>query len=224
MHRTHRRRSPSVVLATLYAALAAAPPAGPATAPPAGADTAKALLEAGNRRFVVAATSAPRADAARRAATATGQHPIAAVVGCADSRTAPEILFDQGIGDLFVVRSAGNLVETFDLASLEYAVEHLGVRLIVVLGHERCGAVQAALASGDASGHLGELVRAIQPAVRRAREKASGGDALAAAIEINAELVAEKIRREGAFGAHAAEVRVVAGEYDLDTGEVRWTE
>src|SRR5208283_2776716 len=140
--------------------------------------------------------------------------PFAIIVGCADSRTAPELVFDQNIGDLFVVRTAGNLVDDLGLGSIEYAVDHLGTRLIVVLGHERCGAVKAALDSATAPGHVNSLVRDIQPAVKAA--KAETGNPLANAVKANARLVAEKIRKEADLGEHKSEVRIVSGYYDLD--------
>src|SRR5208282_6085291 len=125
-------------------------------------DVALARLKAGNARFVANPVSQGQPTAARRAATAQSQSPFAIIVGCADSRTAPELVFDQNIGDLFVIRTAGNLVDDHGLGSVEYAVDHLGTRLIVVLGHERCGAVKAALASATAPGHVNALVRDIQ--------------------------------------------------------------
>ena len=100
-------------------------------------DEALSRLKAGNERFATSKESASKPVAARRAETAKDQHPFAIIVGCADSRTAPEIIFDQNIGDLFVIRTAGNLVDDYALGSIEYAVDHLGARLIVVLGHER---------------------------------------------------------------------------------------
>jgi carbonic anhydrase len=159
--------------------------------------------------------------AARRAETAQSQHPFAIVVACADSRTAPEIVFDQSIGDLFVIRTAGNLVDDYALGSIEYGVEHLGTRLIVVLGHERCGAVTAALSGDSAPGHINSLVRDIQPAV--VASKGRDGDALTNAIHENDAEVAAKIRKEAELGAHAPQVRVVEGYYNLDTGKVEWT-
>src|ERR1044071_4859084 len=110
-------------------------------------DDALAKLKEGNARFVTNKVSTGKRTAANRAETAQSQHPFAIVLGCADSRTSPEIVFDQNIGDLFVVRTAGNLVDDHALGSIEYAVAHLGARLVVVLGHERCGAAQAALES-----------------------------------------------------------------------------
>jgi carbonic anhydrase len=184
-------------------------------------DEALNRLKAGNERFVSSKESSSKPIATRRAETAKGQNPFAIIVGCADSRTAPEIVFDQGIGDLFVVRTAGNLVDDYALGSIEYAVDHLGVRLIVVLGHERCGAVTAALASGSAPGHINALVRDIQPAVLAAKGKE--GDPLANAIHENDAAVAAKIREQAQLGELAPQVRVVEGYYDLDTGKVEWT-
>ena len=185
-----------------------------------GPDVAMAKLKAGNARFVTSPLSKGKPTAQRRAETAQAQHPFAVVVACADSRTSPELVFDQNIGDLFVIRTAGNLIDDHGLGSIEYAVGHLGTRLIVVLGHERCGAVKTALASPTAPGHINSLVRDIQPAVEAA--KAEKGDPLGNTVNANARLVAEKIRKEAEFGEHKAEVRVVTGYYDLDTGEVQW--
>ena len=185
------------------------------------ADEALSRLKAGNERFASAKVSTGKPVAERRAETAQGQHPFALIVGCADSRTAPEILFDQNIGDLFVVRTAGNLVDDYALGSIEYGVEHLGVRLIVVLGHERCGAVTAALEAPSAPGHINSLVRDIQPAVSASKGKE--GDALANAIHENDAQVAAKIRKQAQLGELAPQVRIVEGYYDLDTGKVEWT-
>src|SRR5882762_9751917 len=172
------------------------------------ADVALAKLKEGNLRFASSDVSQSKPTAARRAETAQAQHPFAIVVGCADSRTAPEIVFDQNIGDLFVVRTAGNLVDEHALGSIEYAVDHLGVRLIVVLGHTRCGAVTAALASDTAPGHVQSLVRDIQPAVKAAKGKP--GDALSATVTENARQVAAQIKAKAALGDLAKEVRIVS--------------
>jgi carbonic anhydrase len=195
----------------------AADPAVPTITP----DEALHRLQAGNERFANSKVSAGKPVAERRAETAQAQHPFAIIVGCADSRTAPEIIFDQNIGDLFVIRTAGNLVDDYALGSIEYAVEHLGTRLIVVLGHERCGAVTAALGGGSAPGHINSLVRAIQPAV--AASKGREGDALTNAIHENDAEVAAKIRKQAEFGELASQVRVVEAYYNLDTGKVEWT-
>jgi carbonic anhydrase len=183
-------------------------------------DEALSRLKIGNERFAQSKVSSSKPVAARRAETAKDQHPFAIIVGCSDSRTAPEIIFDQNIGDLFVIRTAGNLVDDYALGSIEYAVDHLGTRLIVVLGHERCGAVSAALAGDSAPGHINSLVRDIQPAVTATKGKE--GDALANAIHENDAEVAAKIRKQAQLGELASQVRIVEGYYDLDTGKVEW--
>src|SRR5216110_1958682 len=185
-----------------------------------GADDALARLKEGNARFATSTVSTGKPTAAKRAETAQAQHPFAIVLGCADSRTAPEIVFDQNIGDLFVVRTAGNLVDEHALVSIEYAVDHLGARLIVVLGHTRCGAVTAALASDTAPGHVQSLVRDIQPAVKAAKGK--DGNVTDLTVAENARLMAAKIRNEASLGEFAKEVRIISGVYDLDTGKVEW--
>jgi carbonic anhydrase len=182
------------------------------------ADGALAKLKEGNTRFVGSKVSQGKPTAARRAETAQSQHPFAIILGCADSRTSPEIVFDQNIGDLFVVRNAGNLVDDHALGSIEYAVEHLGARLIVVLGHERCGAVIAALAGDTAPGHVQSVVRDIQPAVQAVKGK--DGDATQLAVAENARRMAEKIRNEANLGDLAKDVRIISAVYDLDSGRV----
>lgn len=183
-----------------------------------GANEALAKLKEGNARFVNAKVSEGKPTAARRAETAQSQHPFAIILGCADSRTSPEIIFDQNIGDLFVARNAGNLVDDHTLGSIEYAVEHLGARLIVVLGHERCGAVIAALAGDTAPGHVQSLVRDIQPAVQAVKGKP--GDVTHLAVVENARRMAEEIRTKANLGELGKEVRVISAVYDLDSGKV----
>ncbi len=183
-------------------------------------DAALDKLKEGNAHFSSSKVSEGKPTAAKRAETVQAQHPFAIIVACADSRTSPELIFDQNIGDLFVIRTAGNLVDDHGLGSIEYAVDHLGTRLIVVLGHERCGAVTAALASATAPGHVESLVRDIQPAVKATKGKE--GNALDLAIAENARLVAAQIRKEAVLGELAREVRVVSAVYDLDTGKVEW--
>lgn len=182
------------------------------------------LLE-GNARFVAGTTQHPHQDAARRTETAAGQKPFAVVVGCSDSRTAPEILFDQGLGDLFVVRLAGNIVDDAALGSVEFAVAKLGARLIVVLGHEKCGAVSAAV---DAEknpttlpGHIGTLVDAIKPAV--ASVHGLPGDEVDNAVKANVHMVVERLKTVSSElqpYLKTGELTVVGARYDLDEGKV----
>src|SRR6184192_4939728 len=150
-------------------------------------------LKEGNGRYTNGNLQHPGQTAERRTELAKSQHPFAAIVSCSDSRVPPEIVFDQGLGDLFVVRVAGNVIDDHGLGSIEYAVDHLGARLIVVLGHQSCGAVQAAketiAAKGKAPGHIESLVTAIKPAV----EATVNGD-LDATIKANVKHVVDALR------------------------------
>jgi len=185
------------------------------------AEANRRLVE-GNRRFVQGHGDHPRQTPDRRAELATTQHPFAVILGCADSRTGPEVLFDQGLGDLFVVREAGNVIDDHTLGSIEYAAEHLHAPLIVVLGHERCGAVAAArdtiAAHGQAEGHIQSLVEAIRPAV----EATSAQDA-EATCRANIHNVVHALRTSAPLLQHMVEkgeLAVVGAYYDLDTGTV----
>jgi len=191
---------------------------------PARIDAAEALrrLVEGNARFVAGRPEHPRQDAAHRRDQCTGQRPLAAIVGCADARVPPEILFDQGVGDLFVLRVAGNVVDDAMLGSLEYAVAHLGTPLIVVLAHASCGAVGAALAGGEHPGHLPAITDAIRPAIEATR--GAPGNLAANVTIAHAHAMVERIRRAGpliAPAVAAGKVEVVALYYELDSGEVR---
>lgn len=208
----------SALLLAVLPTLQAAPAPHGAEGLDAAASLAK-LME-GNERFVAGRHISSKTLIEQRASAAITQHPFAVVIACADSRVAPEIVFDQGLGDLFVIRSAGNLVEDYALGSIEYAVEHLGTRLVLVLGHERCGAVGAALHGEHATGHLRTLVDAITPAL--ALVQRTGPDAYIEAVAANARATAEKIRRSApalAELAHAP-VKIASATYDLDTGAV----
>jgi carbonic anhydrase len=191
-------------------------------------EAVKQLLE-GNRRYIAGKNSASHRTAKRRTEVAKGQHPFAIIVGCSDSRVPPEILFDQGIGDLFVVRSAGNVIDDIAIGSIEYAVEHLGVQLIMVLGHEHCGAVDATMKGGEVGGKLKSVVEAIRPAVEKAKAKGQtshGCDLLCSSVKSNARMVAEKIRKSSPVLTEPIEngiLRVVGAYYELDSGVVSLT-
>ena len=154
---------------------------------------------------------------------AKGQKPHAIILSCADSRVPPEVVFDKGLGDLFVIRVAGNIAESAELASIEYAAEHLNVPLVVVMGHKRCGAIQAAAGTGDPGGHITDLVKQIQPSVNRARSMA--GDLVDNAVHTNIEDVVKNLRRSQPILNQMVEsgrLRIVGAYYDLDTGKVDW--
>jgi carbonic anhydrase len=200
--------------------------AGASARPKTAREIADALLE-GNRRFAAGASQHPHLGADVRAAQAEKQTPFAAILSCADSRVSPELVFDQGVGDLFVVRVAGNIASPDTVASLAYAVEHLRVTFIMVLGHESCGAVKAtveSVESGKGAGELAVLVDAIAPAVHRvAEEGKQGAEGLAAAVEANARMVASALPRSSPAMQEAMEHRkltIQAATYGVRTSLV----
>ena len=222
----------STILTTAIAALLLSLPSGTIAKEPAHADTAPKVsptealkrLTDGNKRWIAGKLEHPRQTAKRRAELAKKQHPFAIVLCCADSRTSPEIVFDQGLGDVFVVRVAGNVIDDHAIGSIEYAVDHLGAQLIVVLGHQRCGAVDAArntiAGGGKAPGHIQSLVRALAPAV-----KATKGEDAEATARANERLVAKELRETKPFLKKLVTpgtISVVAAHYDLDTGRVEF--
>lgn len=191
------------------------------SANPVTPDVALQRLREGNRRFVAGATTHPDQTTARRTELAHGQYPFAIILTCADSRLSPEIIFDQGLGDLFVVRNAGNLLDDHVIGSIEYAVEHLHATLIVVLGHSKCGAVSAAVAGGEVPGHLTSIVQSLSAAVEAARKK--GGDVVDNAVRISAQNAVAALAHAEPIVAEAVKadhVKIVAGRYDLASGEV----
>jgi carbonic anhydrase len=189
-------------------------------APPAGDQALQRLVE-GNQRYVANELKHPDQTAERRADLVKGQSPFAIVLTCADSRVAPEIIFDQGLGDLFVLRNAGNILDDHTLGSIEYAVEHLHVNLIIVLGHEQCGAVSAAAAGGHAPGHIRSVVEALEPAVEQAKDQP--GDKIDNSVRANARRMAEIITRVEPIlneAVKAGKLKVVSARYDLKSGQV----
>lgn len=180
----------------------------------------KRLLD-GNQRFVQQKSKHPDQSQTRIKEVAQAQHPFATVLSCADSRVAPELLFDEGLGDLFDIRVAGNIVTPEVLGSLEYAVAVLGTPLIMVLGHERCGAVTAAVQGERLPGHIGSFVRAIKPAL--SRTKAQSGDPVDNAVIANVQYQIEKLKRNSKIVTTQLEngkLKIVGGRYDLDNGEI----
>uniref|UniRef100_Q3ARE2 Carbonic anhydrase n=1 Tax=Chlorobium chlorochromatii (strain CaD3) TaxID=340177 RepID=Q3ARE2_CHLCH len=198
-------------------------------------EPAKALemLLEGNRNFATKGKVhhlGTMATNARRNAIATKQKPFAVVVACSDSRVAPEILFDKGLGEIFVIRVAGNIVGSHELGSIEYAVEHLGAPLVMVLGHERCGAVTATydahVAGTKVEGNIGSLVQAIDPAVTTTLTRNASGKKAEVVEQCTLENVrnvatqiatTSPIIKEAIANGH---VQVVKAYYDLDDGKV----
>src|SRR5437660_44710 len=153
-------------------------------------------LKDGNARFAADQLAKKDVGSKRRAELAKGQRPFAVILTCADSRVAPELIFDQGLGDLFVLRVAGNVTDPVVLGSIEYAVEHLKTPLIVVLGHEACGAVKAALEDADPEGNLGFLLREIHIGKQLPAEKKAAMDA---AVKSNARFHASELTKRSAI-------------------------
>jgi len=204
-------------------------PQSPAAHHPAAAQSAPSAdkiwagLMEGNKRFV-AGKAKNYSVVTLRHTLAKGQHPNVIVLGCSDSRVAPELLFDQSLGDLFVVRSAGNIADPVGLGSMEYAVEHLGASVLVIMGHEKCGAVTAAC-SGDKmpTSNLQAIVDKIAPAVTQAKANAKPDDLIEAAIKENVHNEAKELLAQSDVLRHAKEegkLAIYETEYKLDTGEV----
>ncbi|OPY74963.1 MAG: Carbonic anhydrase [Syntrophorhabdus sp. PtaU1.Bin058] len=185
------------------------------------ADQALKELTEGNKRYASLKQKHPNQGSRRRAEVSKGQKPFAVIVGCSDSRIPPEILFDQGLGDIFVIRVAGNIVDDVALGSIEYAVDHLHTKLVVILGHSKCGAVTATVQGGEAHGHIAGIVKAIAPAVKKAKGKK--GDLTDNAIRANVELVTKQVKTSTPIIAkmvRTGKVKVVGAYYDIDTGLV----
>lgn len=216
--------------ATIAPGLAfAAPPAGPAVpAPPSlTPDQSLAALKRGNRDFLAGKLPRQDTNGRRRLEIARAQYPIAVLVSCSDSRVPPELLFGRGLGELFIIRNAGNTIDTVAMGSLEYAVAELNVPLVVVMGHERCGAVAAAVSVVEKGatfpGSIGNMVEPIIPAVLDARRN-NPADLLDASVRANVRRTVSRLRE---FSEPMVldrlknrKLRVVGARYDLDDGVV----
>jgi len=188
-------------------------------------DQALAQLAQGNQRFQRDANSHPHLHAKRRSELVGGQAPFAVILSCSDSRVPPELIFDQGLGGLFVVRVAGNTVTRAGLESIDYAVSQLATNLIVVLGHESCGAVKGALSEcvSKPVAELPEIFANICPAVDQARKK--GGDKLdAIAIDLNVAEQVKKLESAPQFKQRVADgsLKIVGARYNLESGKVEF--
>ncbi|MDP5016642.1 MAG: carbonic anhydrase [Dolichospermum sp.] len=183
-------------------------------------DAALQFLIDGNNRFINNKHRYKNQGSIRLKEVAKGQEPFASILGCADSRVPAEIIFDQGLGDLFVCRVAGNIATPEEIGSLEFGSLVLGAKVIMVLGHERCGAVDATIKGAQVPGQIGSLLEAIKPAV----EKSQGqpGDRLENACKANILLQVEKLKASPVLAELIAtnKLKIVGGYYDLDTGKV----
>lgn len=189
----------------------------------AGEDSLSKLRE-GNKRFVSGELSKKDIGEGRRQELTKGQSPFATVLSCSDSRVAPELIFDEGLGDIFIIRDAGNVVDPVTMGSIEYGVEHLHTPLLVILGHEKCGAVTAALdAKGKPEGNIGAILRKIMPAVHKAKKAGKDREStLDLAIKENVRNTYTDVMKSKIVSelVHEGKLKVVAAEYYLGTGTV----
>lgn len=185
-----------------------------------------ALLKEGNLRFVADKPVHPHQDLGRRAElAAAGQEPLATILACSDSREPVELIFDRGVGDLFVIRVAGNVAGVSELATMEYGVTHLGTPLLVVMGHTQCGAVTAVVKGAELHGHLPALASLIQPAAAKAKVEADATALVPTAIRNNVWQQIESLVRSSELIREAAtehRVQVVGAIYDITTGKIEW--
>ena len=188
-------------------------------------DEALSKLLEGNKRFISGSLATKDTSDTRRKELSKAQHPSAIVVTCSDSRVPPEIIFDQGLGDLFVVRSAGNVLDPISVGSIEYAAEHLHAPLLILLGHDKCGAVSAALETKEKTeDNIGTILRKILPAVKKAT--AMGGtkeDILNNAIRENVMLQQKYLLRKSPVVKklmESGDLKVIAGIYHIESGEI----
>lgn len=176
-------------------------------------------LQDGNERFVADKLDGQLNDSSRRSELTSGQSPYAIVLSCADSRVVPELAFDTGLGEIFVIRVAGNVANTESIASIEYAVAHLGTKLIMVLGHESCGAITAAIGGGNNGYNLNLLLSQIQPAIAESGE----GAEVNTVVKKNAQLVGDDLKNRSSIIADALKnggLEIVSAYYNLDSGKV----
>jgi carbonic anhydrase len=189
-----------------------------------GDDSLTKLID-GNKRYVSGSLAKKDIGDTRRQELTKGQHPFATVLSCSDSRVAPELVFDQGLGDIFIIRVAGNVIEPTTLGSIEYGAEHLHTPLLVILGHEQCGAVTAAFdAKGNPEGNIGAILKKIMPAVATAKKAKKGKDeTLQIAIEENIRNTHKDIMKNSKIIkelVHEGKLKVVGAVYSLNTGKI----
>lgn len=191
-------------------------------------DSLQSLMK-GNKRYVDGQSEGIKTGASVREELAKGQHPQAVIIACSDSRVSPEIVFNQDLGHVFVIRTAGNVIDAIELGSIEYAVEHLHTPLVIVMGHESCGAVTAAVDSKDEPhGNIGAIIKKILPAVKKAKASLKPNeDLLTRSIIENVRIVASEMLAKSEVLAHEkkeGKVRVVGAFYSLSKGTVTTVE
>ncbi|MGH8000059.1 MAG: carbonic anhydrase [Brasilonema sp.] len=185
-------------------------------------DEALKKLMDGNQRFAEAKRQNPHQTRERLVEVAKGQTPFAAILSCADSRVPSEIIFDQGLGDLFVVRVAGNVVTLEETGSLEFGTLILGAKALMVIGHKSCGAVIAAMKGGKVPGSIGSVLEQIQPAAEKFKGQQDDGEAVRKATEANVLLQVERLKKSPVITEliQSNKLKIAGAYYDLDTGKI----
>ena len=187
-------------------------------------DEALKILKAGNLRFQTMKEKHPDQTKEERKELEKMQHPFAVVITCSDSRVPPSLIFDQGLGDIFEIRNAGNVLDNHVIGSVEYAVVHLGVKLVIVMGHENCGAVTAALSNVHESKYIASLTNSIEPALKMYDEN-SKEDKLTSTIKNNALLVTDNLIKSDRILSNYVKnkgLKIMTAYYHLDSGKVEF--
>lgn len=186
---------------------------------------AQQLLTEGNKRYITGKVLADDLSSTKRDALKKGQKPLAIILSCSDSRVPPEVIFDQGLGDVFVIRDAGNVADPVITGSVEYGAEHLGAPLLVVLGHSSCGAVTATVKGGEVPGSIGSIVEKIKPSADKAKAEGAVGDQIIEkAAELNVEATMAQLEKSPVIKelVESGKLKIVGAKYNLGTGEVGW--
>ncbi len=221
--------TPSVPTVSVNSVVPQAPAENPNTSAPAvktaaNAEEALNLLKSGNNQFTQGSVNLNVTEALRQDLAKNGQKPHTVVITCSDSRVPPELIFNSGLGEVFVIRTAGNVVGDYEIGSVEYAVDHLNSPLVLVMGHTQCGAVDAAI-EGHASGHVEDILEEIAPSVTKAKQQASESDKIAdLAQDLNVENSMDRLMSSDIISrlVRDGKVTIQGCKYDIENGTVRY--
>ncbi|MGN1125688.1 MAG: carbonic anhydrase [Candidatus Gastranaerophilaceae bacterium] len=188
------------------------------------AQQALAKLKAGNQNYVSQKMKHPNLTPARKKEMSSGQNPFVVILSCSDSRVPTELIFDQGLGDIFVVRNAGNVLDSASLGSIEYAVYHLGVKLVVIMGHQKCGAVAASMAKGKEAHYIESIKSSIKPSVKKCQKenRLTSDNVVMENVNHDIDLINSKDAKLAKY-MKEHNVQVVKAFYNIDTGKVTFS-
>lgn len=199
-------------------------PSTPEPKSAANAEEALSLLKSGNNQFTQGSVNLNVTEALRKNLAENGQKPHTVVITCSDSRVPPELIFNSSLGEVFVIRTAGNVVGDYEIGSVEYAVDHLESPLVLVMGHTQCGAVDAAI-DGHADGHIEDILEEITPSVTKAKQQATGSDQIAdLAQDFNVENTIDRLMGSDIISrlVRDGKVTVQGCKYDIENGTIRY--